>query len=102
MFYHLRKNQVLCEHCTHVSSYKLSLNTVNTLINLFLLLTSHVRRELLLRNAYVRTYVATDTHFNFAFKNAFHFRTLAIKLFNSATKLFKMELLPQHYEPIFF
>ena len=29
------------------------------------------------------------THLNFVFKQAFQFCTLAIKLFNSATKLFK-------------
>ena len=41
-----------------------------------------------------------DTHLNFTFKHAFHFSTLAIKLFNSSTKLFKLQLLPQHYEPV--
>ena len=33
--------------------------------------------------------IATYTHLNFAFKKAFHFSTLAIKLFNSGMKLFQ-------------
>ena len=40
-----------------------------------------------------------DTQLNFVFKRALHFSTSVIKLFNSATKL---QLLPQHYEPVFF
>ena len=36
------------------------------------------------------------THLNFVFKRALHFSTLAIKL---GTKL---QLLPQHYKPVFF
>ena len=36
---------------------------------------------------------------NFTFKWALHFSTLAIKLLNSGTKL---QLLRQHYEPVFF
>ena len=40
-----------------------------------------------------------DTHLNFTFKRALHFGTLAIKVFNSGTKL---QLLPQHYESVFF
>ena len=40
-----------------------------------------------------------DTHLNFAFKWALHYSTLVIKLFNSTTKL---QLIPQHYEPVFF
>ena len=40
-----------------------------------------------------------DVHLNFTFKQALHFSSLAIKPFNNSTKL---QLLPQHYEPVFF
>ena len=40
-----------------------------------------------------------DAHLNFVFKQALHFSTLAIKLFNI---VFKLQLLLQHYEPVFF
>ena len=44
-----------------------------------------------------------DTHLNFVSKQALHYITLVIKLFNSATNLFlSYKLLPQHYEPLFF
>ena len=45
------KNQVLCEYCTHLSNYQLSLNTADTLISVFLLLVSHMRRDSSLMNA---------------------------------------------------
>ena len=34
----------------------------------------------------ILSYIVTHTHLNFGFKRAFHFSTLAIKLFNSGTK----------------
>ena len=43
-----------------------------------------------------------DTHLNFIFKRALHYSTLVIKLFNSATNFLKLQLLQQHYEPVFF
>ena len=46
--------------------------------------------------------IVMDTHLNFAFKWALNFSVLVIKLFNSGTKLFKAELLLQHYETAFF
>ena len=34
-------------------------------------------------------HIVMDTHLTFAFKWAVHFSTLAVKLFNSSTKLFQ-------------
>ena len=36
-----------------------------------------------------KEHIVTHTHLNFAFKRALHFSILAIKLFNSDTKLFQ-------------
>ena len=40
-------------------------------------------------------------HLNLVCKRDLRLNTLAIKLFNSGTSCFKLQLLTQHYEPVF-
>ena len=69
------KNQTLCEYCTHVSKLKHCLLSISVFIK---------SRE---KGLVTKGYIVKDTHLNFTFKQALHFSTLIIKLFNSDTKL---------------
>ena len=43
-----------------------------------------------------------DAHLNFVFKRALHYSALVIKLLTALQSCFKLQLLPQHYESVFF
>ena len=66
-------------------------STVNTLSNFS---KSHEKRLI------TKELIATHMHLNFVLNG--HISTLAIKHFNSAMKLFKLQLLLQNYEPVSF
>ena len=70
----------------------MSLNTVDPFIRIFI---KSIEKGLITKE-YI---IITDTHLYFIFKWALHFGTLVIKLLKS---YFKLQLLPQHYEPVFF
>ena len=72
---------MLCEYCTHVSSYYLNQSTVDALFSLFTFMKSCEKGIIL------KEHIVLHMHLNFPFKQALHFSTLVIKLFNSCTKL---------------
>ena len=49
-----------------------------------------------------KEYLVMDTDLNFVFKWALHCSTLVIKLLTALQSCCKLQLLPQHYEPVFF
>ena len=48
------------------------------------------------------TCVVMNMQLNFVFKRALHFSTSVIKLLTALQSFVKLQLLPQHYEPVFF
>ena len=66
-------------YCTHGSKLKIA----DTLISLISVFIKSCEKGLI-----TKEHIVMDTHLTFGFKWAVHLSTLAVKLFNSSTKLF--------------